>query len=288
MHHAQFLCRKAAGGYLKDKYGFGSERTLAKLACLGGGPEFRKAGSTVLYEPAKLDEWAISKVGQPQRSTSDTVIDTLQASFNGDDSNSNAQVVKFLRSFRPITELAHKPTVLIPAHPIKNAGDDQLVPYGGGGILNEIDGNLTLSLKGDVVTLHYQDKLRGVPFDPVHFKSALETADELTDECGDLAQLPVLRPAKTVDLKAAEEREIKAADKLLLALHRYGKQPSGRAASEVAGLSKTTAIRVAADLRALKLVKQLPGNAIEITEEGKKYVKEHGLEAADEGEGAVF
>jgi hypothetical protein len=71
MHLAQFFRRKAAGGYLREKYGFGSERTLAKLACIGGGPEFRKAGSMVLYEPAKLDEWALARVGKPQRSTSD-------------------------------------------------------------------------------------------------------------------------------------------------------------------------------------------------------------------------
>ena len=89
------------------------------------------------------------------------IIDTLQAYFNGDDNNSNAQVVKFLRSLRPITELAHKPTVLVPAHPTKYAGDDALVPYGGGGILNEIDGNLTLLLRDNVGVLHYQDKLRG-------------------------------------------------------------------------------------------------------------------------------
>jgi hypothetical protein len=72
MHQIQFLRRKDAGGYLKNKYGFGAERTLAKLACLGGGPEYRKGGSTVLYEPAKLDEWALRKIGKPQRSTSDT------------------------------------------------------------------------------------------------------------------------------------------------------------------------------------------------------------------------
>lgn len=71
MHPAQYLRRKQAGEYLKSRYGFGSERTLAKLAVLGGGPEFRKAGSVVLYEPAKLDEWAISKIGAPRLSTSD-------------------------------------------------------------------------------------------------------------------------------------------------------------------------------------------------------------------------
>jgi hypothetical protein len=71
MHPAQYLRRKQAGEYLKSKFGFGSERTLAKLACVGGGPEFRKASNAALYEPAKLDEWAFAQIGRPQRSTSD-------------------------------------------------------------------------------------------------------------------------------------------------------------------------------------------------------------------------
>jgi hypothetical protein len=71
MHPAQYLRRKAAGEYLKSKYGFGSEKTLAKLATVGGGPEFRKAMNAALYEPEKLDEWALSKIGAPQTSTSD-------------------------------------------------------------------------------------------------------------------------------------------------------------------------------------------------------------------------
>lgn len=71
MHPAHFLRRKAAGEYLKSKYGFGSEKTLAKLACIGGGPEFRKAGTAALYEPAKLDEWAAAKISAPVRSTSE-------------------------------------------------------------------------------------------------------------------------------------------------------------------------------------------------------------------------
>jgi hypothetical protein len=71
MAAVKFLRRKASGQYLHEKYGFGSERTLAKLACLGGGPEFRKAGPIVLYEPEKLDEWALAQIGRPQLSTSD-------------------------------------------------------------------------------------------------------------------------------------------------------------------------------------------------------------------------
>jgi len=69
--NTEFLRRKQAGEYLRAKYGFGSEKTLAKLACVGGGPEFRKAANAAIYEPAKLDEWALAKIGAPRRSTSD-------------------------------------------------------------------------------------------------------------------------------------------------------------------------------------------------------------------------
>jgi hypothetical protein len=72
MQSPQYLRRKAAGAYLKEKFGFGSEKTLAKLAVVGGGPAFRKAGPAVLYEPKTLDEWALTKIGLPRRSTSAT------------------------------------------------------------------------------------------------------------------------------------------------------------------------------------------------------------------------
>ena len=71
MHSAKFFRRKAAGEYLKSKYGFGSERTLAKLACIGGGPIFQKAANAAIYKPEDLDAWALAKIGAPQRSTSD-------------------------------------------------------------------------------------------------------------------------------------------------------------------------------------------------------------------------
>jgi hypothetical protein len=68
---AQYLRRKDAGQYLRHKFGFGSERTLAKLAVIGGGPVYRKAGAVVLYEPTALDTWAEKKIGAPRTSTSD-------------------------------------------------------------------------------------------------------------------------------------------------------------------------------------------------------------------------
>ena len=67
-----FLRRKEAAAHLRERFGFGSTATLAKLASIGGGPRFRKLGSrVVLYDPADLSEWALSKLGRPQTSTSD-------------------------------------------------------------------------------------------------------------------------------------------------------------------------------------------------------------------------
>lgn len=71
LHPAQYLRRKQAGEYLKSKFGFGSEKTLAKLAVVGGGPLFHKAANAAIYRPEDLDAWALSKIGAPQKSTSD-------------------------------------------------------------------------------------------------------------------------------------------------------------------------------------------------------------------------
>jgi hypothetical protein len=71
MSDARYFRRREAAEYLKNKYGFTSPATLAKLACIGGGPEFHKVGPLVLYKPTCLDDWACAKIGAPQRSTSD-------------------------------------------------------------------------------------------------------------------------------------------------------------------------------------------------------------------------
>lgn len=58
-----FYRRDEAADYLKCKYGFGTTRTLAKLATMpGAGPVFRKASNAVLYERTELDRWAQSKI----------------------------------------------------------------------------------------------------------------------------------------------------------------------------------------------------------------------------------
>jgi hypothetical protein len=67
----QYLRRCDAGAYLQKTFGFCSAKSLAKLATIGGGPVFRKAGVAAIYTKADLDAWARSKIGGPQSSTSD-------------------------------------------------------------------------------------------------------------------------------------------------------------------------------------------------------------------------
>lgn len=67
----EFLSRVEAAEYLTQKGFKTSPKTLAKLACIGGGPEFQKYGSRILYTPPNLDRYAESRLSAPMRSTSE-------------------------------------------------------------------------------------------------------------------------------------------------------------------------------------------------------------------------
>ena len=71
-HSRRFLRRTEAASYVTDHYGFPCSRQwLAKLAVVGGGPVFRKAGRYPIYQLEDLDRWAEARIGPAQRSTSD-------------------------------------------------------------------------------------------------------------------------------------------------------------------------------------------------------------------------
>jgi len=79
------------------------------------------------------------------------VIDSLQAYAGGMDLNGNSAALTYLQEIRRLTQQGA--AVLILAHPIKSATKDNLVPYGGGSIMNEIDANFELWLDDDLATL---------------------------------------------------------------------------------------------------------------------------------------
>jgi len=69
----EFLCRKEATDYLIKRWGRPAAvtvKTLAKFACIGGGPRFVKFGRRIGYRPADLDAWAQSR-SLEKSSTSD-------------------------------------------------------------------------------------------------------------------------------------------------------------------------------------------------------------------------
>ena len=65
------LGRKEAAQFLTDRGFKTAPATLAKLACIGGGPQFRSFGRKPLYRETDLIAWAESRTTGPRRSTSD-------------------------------------------------------------------------------------------------------------------------------------------------------------------------------------------------------------------------
>jgi hypothetical protein len=71
MFPQHYLRRNQAAAYLHQQFGAYTTGTLAKLACLGGGPQFRKIGKYPVYSQDDLDAWAASKMTAAVSSTSE-------------------------------------------------------------------------------------------------------------------------------------------------------------------------------------------------------------------------
>jgi hypothetical protein len=66
------LRRSEASAYLKEKHGIvRTPATLAKYACVGGGPKFQHVGRVPHYTPTELDAYADSILSPLKSSTSD-------------------------------------------------------------------------------------------------------------------------------------------------------------------------------------------------------------------------
>jgi len=75
MGTSKLLRRNAASEYLHEVHGLDrAPSTLAKLAVVGGGPIFRRAGRIPLYTQDDLDEWVESKLGPRMHSTSELAL----------------------------------------------------------------------------------------------------------------------------------------------------------------------------------------------------------------------
>ena len=119
------------------------------------------------------------------------IVDSLQAYFGGGDFNNNADQLAHLQACRKLTELRGNPAVIVLAHPTKSA--EILEPYGGGALMNEIDGNLTLKLENGIAVLHHT-KLRQSPFMPLDFQLNIVEIPDFEDNFGKQATTTLLTP----------------------------------------------------------------------------------------------
>ena len=68
------LTPNEASRYLSEHHGLRrAPQTLAKMRSIGGGPQFRRAGSRILYAIDDLDAWAAKVISEPVRSTAEYI-----------------------------------------------------------------------------------------------------------------------------------------------------------------------------------------------------------------------
>jgi hypothetical protein len=96
-------------------------------------------------------------------------VDSTQAYFGDGEMNGNADQLSHWQALRRLTGLRGDPFVLSLSHPIKNATQDNLIPYGGGSAINEMDTNLTLWKDGEIATLGI-GKTRQGQFEPIKMR----------------------------------------------------------------------------------------------------------------------
>jgi hypothetical protein len=166
------------------------------------------------------------------------IVDTLQAAFDGADLNDNVQSGEFMRRLRRLTTINGLPSVIVAAHPVKGAKNDNLLPYGGGAMLNEVDGNLTLCATGFLTSLHWQGKFRGIDFTAALFRFEILDCPDVLDIKGRRVALPVLRPTTEED---AENREKAAVNRDVAILIAIAKEPRGSLNDWAVGASLTRA-----------------------------------------------
>ena len=80
----RLLRRADAARYLREKFSFPcSTQWLAKLAVIGGGPPYYKAGRNPVYTTPHLDVWGKNRLGRLRRSTSDVGPTSQEAADDG-------------------------------------------------------------------------------------------------------------------------------------------------------------------------------------------------------------
>lgn len=199
------------------------------------------------------------------------VVDTLAAYFDGDDLNSNAQQQHFATTvLRSLTRLPGCPTVIVPAHPVKNASKTNLVPMGGSALLNQVDGNLTAWRTDTTIAVHWQGKFRGAPFEPMHFELVNCTCDALVDSRGRHMPTVHARPL-TIQRGTTLASQSEEMENRVLEMIEANPKVAVRAIGDDLGISKSSAQRIKDRLLDMKWIKK-EGRDLVLTSDGRKVI----------------
>jgi hypothetical protein len=190
------------------------------------------------------------------------VVDTSAAYFQGDDENANTQAGDHARDQRALTRLAGNPCVIANCHPTKNAGDDNLLPRGGGAYLAEMDGNLTCAKKDGSIQVHWQGKFRGPEFEPMQFELLTVESDMLRDSRGRHVPTVIAKPLTQSEQDAKAHAADHEAGRLLTVLAANPRASIAELATHAGWMMrtgephKTKVARLLADLKNSKLAVQ--------------------------------
>lgn len=149
------------------------------------------------------------------------IFDTKASYFDGDNEDDNMQAKAHALWFKSVAmRLPGNPVVLVLCHPPKAATSIELMrPRGGGGFINEIDGNLSCISHGDLTVVSRDpEKYRGVTFAPLTFLRSVTFPERLRDnETGKLMPAVICHLADDEEV-AKEEYKIKTEDMQVLEL----------------------------------------------------------------------
>ncbi len=201
------------------------------------------------------------------------IVDTLAAFYDGKDINSSVEGGEFLRRLRPLTRIKGSPAVVVAAHPVKNADQNQLIPYGSGAILNEVDGNLTCWKQPEtgLVSVHWQGKLRGLEFEPIIFRIEIVGSPDVLDAKGRQVQMPTLISSSAQAVEDRERDEAKV-DRALLQAMIENPDQTQREWGTTVGRSKSVINRKLQKLGKKGLVSEALGRW-EVTSKGRTATK---------------
>jgi hypothetical protein len=145
------------------------------------------------------------------------IIDTSAAVFVGESENDPIEMLKHAKTQRSLTELPGRPCVIALNHPIKRpTAPDQLLPRGGSGYLNEVDGNFILWAHDDRLSdFHWTGKLRGPDFEKITFHMTTVLTPALTDAKGRLIPTVMARFLTEADIAENEDKAKFQEDRLL-------------------------------------------------------------------------